>query len=156
MSLRFTYDHDPANSLVDATRFYVGDTDCRRPLLDDREVQYALTQNGNVPLLAAVLLLNTLANRFAREADVTAGSVSKSLGKVSDVFRQRAVDLEEDNARTALPFFGGRTISGKRTLDLDKNAVPPHFRFGQGDDPHALQLDYALSTLDSLGYCNGG
>lgn len=154
MGLRFTYEFDPSVSTLDATRFYVGDTDARRPLLDDREVQFALNQVGGEPILAAIILLNQLANRYAREADVTVGSVSKSLGKVSEVFRRRALDLEEDNSRTALPFFGGLSISGKRALDRDQDAVPQHFRYGQGDSDRALQFDYALNTLDSLGYCN--
>lgn len=151
--IQFTYENDPSKSALDATRFFVGDTDCRRPLLDDREVQFALDQVQQAPVLAAIILLNTLANRYARESDVTVGAVSKSLGQVSDVFRKRALDLEDDNSRTALPFFGGRTFSGKRALDQDSDAVPPHFRYGQGDDKGALQLDFALSTLQSLGYC---
>ncbi len=150
--IQFTYDHDPSRSQRDAARWYAGDTDCRRPLVDDREVDFALTRGGDDPRQAAVIILNALASKFAREADLSVGDVSKSLGDVSDRLRQRAMDLQEEITLRALPFFGGRSISGKVALASDTNAVPPRFEFGDGDSYRATQFDEVYSRLDRVGY----
>jgi hypothetical protein len=150
--LQFTYNFDPQNVPADAVRWHVGDTDSRRPLVDDREISYALTKGGDIVEQASIIILKQLANKFAREADISVGEVSKSLGDISDKFRSRAEDMESDLSTRSLPFFGGRSISGKITLDQDGDAVPPHFRIGQGDDPSVSQLDYAYNELSRIGY----
>jgi len=138
--IQFTYDGDPRASDLAQTRWLVGDVDCSRPLLDDREITFAIERDGS-PVQAAITCLDVLANRFAREADTNVGSISKALSKISEAFAARADSLRSDVTTRALPFFGGRTISGKRTLASDTDAIPPHFAFGRGDDPVAVQFD---------------
>ena len=149
--LEFTYNFDLVTSSRDRTRWYVGDTDRTRPLVDDREVEFTLLQVGDEAILAAIIILKVLANKFAREADITVGDVSRSLSKLSDAFRLRAVEFEGDLTTRALPFFGGRSISGKQALALDTNAVQPHFTMGQTDSYRAVQID-AMDQLAGIGY----
>lgn len=149
--MEFTYNYDLVNSKRDQTRWYVGDTDRTRPLVDDREIEFTLLQTGDESILAAIIILKVLANKFAREADITVGDVSRSLSKLSDAFRQRAMDFEGDLITRALPFFGGRSIAGKEVLAQDLNAVQPHFTMGQTDSYRAVQID-AMDQLAGIGY----
>lgn len=139
--IQFTYDGDPRSSDISSVRWYVGDTDARRPLADDREIQFALDQMQGDVRQAAIIVLDALATRFAREADTTIGNISKALSKISEALHARARHLQDEIALRALPFFGGRSLSGKRTLAQDTDAIPPHFAFKQGDDPVAVQFD---------------
>lgn len=139
--IKFTYGRNPGRSLRDAVRFFTGDVDRESAFLDDDEIDFALTDTPN-PRMAAAVLLDELAARFSRKGDVTVGQVSKSFGDVADKLRQRARDLrEEASRRTALPFFGGLTISGKNNLDERTDDVQPHFRMKQFDNPLAQQFD---------------
>jgi len=141
MALKFTYGGDPATSTRDAVRFYTGDTERRTAQLDDREVDFALTQNSN-PRMAAALCLDALAAKFSFKASISVGEVSRELGEVADKLRKRAEELRtEAGKKGVLPFFGGLTIQGKTDLDNRTGDVQPHFRIGQFDSPEARQFD---------------
>lgn len=150
----WSYSGNPAESTLDAARFLVGDTDPARPLLNDNEFGYALSVYP-LPAGAAVMLLEVLASRFAREADFTAGQVSKSFSQISEAYQKRADALRANNNRNALPFFGGQSWSGKQALANDTDAVQPHFVMGQFDDPTVLQFDQVYSLLGKLGFWHG-
>lgn len=149
----FTYSGDPAASNLDAARFYIGDTDCRRPLLNDNEINFALAQYPS-PAGAAVMLLEQLGTRFAREADFTAGQVSKSFSQIASAYQDRADRLRAQNNRSALPFFGGQSWSAKQALASSSDAVQPHFAMGQFDNPSVLQFDQVYPLLGKLGFWN--
>ncbi len=136
--IRFTYTHDPSRSGLDAVRFYTGDVERSSAMLDDREIEFALTQNPT-PKIAAAVLLEQLAARYARKADISVGQVSKALGAVSDKLAKRAKELR--SSVNVAPFFGGLTISGKQELDGRTDDVQPHFKIGQFDDREAGQFD---------------
>lgn len=141
MEKRFTYGNDPAASPRDAVRFFAGDTDHNSPRMDDREVDYALTQNSN-PRLAAALCLDALAATYSFKASISVGEVSQDLGEIADKLRKRAEELRTEAGRHGvLPFFGGLTLQGKLDLDNRTGDVQPHFRIGQFDSPEVEQFD---------------
>jgi len=146
--IKWTYGGDPANSARDAARFHAGDTDRRSPKLDDKEVDYALTQAPN-PKMAAALCLDALAARYSFQASFAVGEVSKELGEIADKLRARAVELRSEASKhNVLPFFGGLTKDGKNALDNRSGDVQPHFRMGQFDDPAAAQFDDGAPDRD--------
>ena len=88
-SKRFSYGGDPSTSDVDAVRFLVGDTNEDRPLLDDREVEWAISQYPDRHL-AAASLAEHLYGFFASKGDFKVGPINKSYTKVADLFKQKA------------------------------------------------------------------
>jgi hypothetical protein len=141
MPIKFTYGRNPARSNRDAVRFFTGDVDRESAFLDDDEIDWSLTDSPN-PRMAAAVLLDNLATRFSRKADISVGQVSKTFSGIADALRERAKNLrEEASRRSALPFFGGLTISGKNDLDERTDDVQPHFRLKQFDNPLARQFD---------------
>lgn len=132
----FTYTGDPARNTRDAVRFHAGDTDRENAELEDGEIDYALTLQPNVKLAAAELL-EALAAKYSRKADISVGQVSKSLGSISDRLAKRAEGLRSKAGIIATPFFGGLTQSGKTNLDQGTDDVQPRFRRGQFDNPRA-------------------
>ena len=102
----WNYGGDPASSDRDAVRFLVGDTIKERPLVYDKEVDYALSSQGSV-VRAAAFVCDALAAKFSSQADVTIVSISKSFSSLADKFSQRAKDLRSDANVNAEFFFGG-------------------------------------------------
>lgn len=137
---KFTYDGDPSKNDRDAVRWYVGDTDGRRPLLDDREVDFVLIDNPNT-LIAASICCEALSGKFAREADVSVGGISKSLGKVSEAFKKHSETLRARVCISAGVSFPATTRSGKLALQLNEELPNPEFQIGQHDNPWAVQLN---------------
>ena len=141
MPLKFTYDNDPGNSNRDAVRWLAGDTDEHTAQIDDREIDFSLTQFTN-KRLAAAMCLDAVAAKFSYKASVSIGEISRSLGDVADKLRKRAEELRSEASKhNVLPFFGGLTISGKEALSEDSNAVQPPFTMRQFDRPDAPQFD---------------
>ena len=153
MASTYTYSGDPASSTKDAVRFYIGDVDTSRPLLSDEEIAFLLlgTNPVDTPTQAAIQALRILSTKFAREADVTVGEISKSFSQISKAFAERADALEEQLAlQYAIPYFGGTSRSAKQALDADGDGVGPMFRIGQFDSWAARQFD-DLGRLDWWG-----
>jgi len=148
VSPRFSYAGDPSASPRDAVRFLVGDTNPLRPLLDDREVDYAISENPNQSL-AAALLAEHLFGRFAAQADITVGPVSKSFSKVAELFKQKADQLKDDAYRGAIPSFPAIYVADKSALEQDSSLTKPSFRVGLSDNPFAVQLN---DSLDDAGF----
>lgn len=148
---QFTYNGDPSRTPRDAVRFHVGDTNRCRPLLDDREIDYALSENPN-PYLAAAVLAEHLMGRFAQEADTTVGPVSKSLSQVSEAFKKKADQLRCEAGKRAGVSFPAITVAGKRTLEDDSSLTRPSFTVGQGDNPHAVQPNSVLDKVPFNGF----
>lgn len=138
--VKFTYGGDPSNSDRDAVRFLVGDTIRARALLDDKEVDYAILRKVNLHM-AASCLAEHLEARFSREADITVGSVSKSLSKIAEAFGKLAKRLKSDACSSARPSFPATTIAGKQALEQDGTTENPSFAIGQFDNPWATQFD---------------
>lgn len=146
---KFTYGGDPSNNARDLIRFLIGDTIRDRPLFDDKEIDYQISITPN-PKMAGYELLMAKARQYARLADVRVGDVSKSFSKLSDQMKLCAEDLKEDALKSAKPFFGGLTISGKKQLASNSNATQPQFALGMTDNPNAVQLYSDINNLISL------
>lgn len=143
---RFTYGGDPAENDRDAVRFMVGDTNHVRPLLDDREVDWALGQEPNLNL-AGALLAESLFGAFASKADISVGPVSKSYSKVAEMMKKKADQLRAEACKNARPSFPAIAIATKRTLEDNEGLVQPNFLIGLGDNRFAVQLN---DTLDQV------
>jgi hypothetical protein len=142
VSVQFTYSGDPSTKPVDAVRFYCGDTDSKRPLLDDREVEFAIAQKGD-SRLAAALCCDALAAKFSSIPDTRVGEVDKKWGAVAAMFAERAKELRKQARLFAGVSFPATHIATKQALEENGDLTRPSFVVGQGDNPFALQLSKA-------------
>lgn len=134
--MSWTYSGNPASSDNDKVRFLVGDTDETDQLVQDEEIAYALTTQPTAEL-AAALVAEAIAAKFARQVDSTVGRVSESASQRAMAFRERAKELRSNIALLARPSFGGLSQAEKERLDSDTDAVQPSFRIGQDDNPES-------------------
>lgn len=140
----WTYSGDPSNSDLDAVRFLIGDTIETRPLVDDREILWAISEETNI-FMSSALVCEHLASLYAREADCSMGGISSKLSAVAKAWTDRAKDLRDRAYSSCEPFFGGLTLSGKEDLDERSDDVQPSFTMKQFDNPDVpefVDLDY--------------
>lgn len=145
-SKRFTYGNDPAVSAIDAVRFLLGDTNEARPLLDDREVAYAITQHPNQHL-AAASLADHLFGFFASKGDFKVGPVNKSYSKVADLFKAKAAQLRAEACKGAVPSFPATKVSTKQVLIDNQDLAESSFSVGLADNRFAVQLNDEFDFL---------
>jgi hypothetical protein len=139
----WSYSGNPANSDLDTVRFYVGDTNINRQLLQDEEVNFTISEYGNLRLAAAVCA-DAIAAKFSIESNQRVGDISKSLSDVAKAFRQLASDLRAQAGKRAAPSFPAASRDWKRDQRDDTDLVQPAFNVGQGDNPWAVQLNDQL------------
>lgn len=123
----------------DRVRFEVGDTDSTDPLLQDEEIAYAASQEPD-DLGAAARCCESLSKRFARLADMAEGTFNIKLSQRSKAFVDMAAALRIRQAKVALPYVGGESISDKTAIDADTDRVAPAFFREMMDNPGAEDL----------------
>jgi len=139
--MQWSYSNDPGDSDRDAVRFLAGDTDKSDPLVDDREVDYALTLGSHD--IAAAVICEHLAARFARETDIESGEAKEKCSQRAKAFKDRADELRQRAGIAVLPSFGGLSRGEKQTLAANPDAVQPFFGRDEFDNPNANQFDGA-------------
>lgn len=143
---RWTYSGNPADSESDAVRFMVGDTIESRPLLDDKEVEWIVSQATNLNIRAA-LACEALWSRFVAISDYTVGSVSKKFSDIAAKFKERAAQFRAEATKNALVSFPAHLVSTKSALKSDSELTTPQFGIGMADSPIAIQLNEDLNDV---------
>lgn len=132
--MTWTYSGDPATNTRDAVRWLVGDTDTTDQLVSDEEITYALAQHGSTDVAAAIVC-EAIAARFARQADKTVGDLRITLSQKAAAYQARAAELRKQGLLYAVPTAGGISIAGKEQLESDADRPAPFFRRGLHDNP---------------------
>lgn len=119
---------DPGASFKDEVRFSIGDTDPKRPLLQDEEIAFLLVQAGGDPADAAIRACESVIAKLGRLCDQTVGSVSKSYSQMAggfqntlDILRRRAVSTG------GRPIVGGISRISKQVIARNPDRVRPQF-----------------------------
>ena len=134
----WSYNHDPANSDLDAVRFLVTDTNHEDKLLDDNEINWLLSQEGNVRQ-AAIKALRNLIAIFSRHVDTSGKAGSKAQSQRVESFKSALAELLEDQSMAGLNIFaGGQSVSGKESIRSDSDRVKPVFGKNMFDNPRAV------------------
>lgn len=95
--MAFTYDSTLSND-KDKVRFIIGDNDNDRQLLQDEEIDAALTIKTTV-LRAAVFCCEHLALRYARKSEERSGDMIADLNDISEKYRRRAIELKQKGVK---------------------------------------------------------
>jgi len=107
----WSYSGNPASSDKDEVRFLTGDTCEKEGLILDEEINYAVA-NQSSNILAAALVLRSLAARYSRVGTVSVGDVYKSGDTIATKYSARADELDPYKltiaaASLVMPSFGG-------------------------------------------------
>lgn len=138
----------PGISNKDSIRFLLGDTNSANALLQDEEIDWLVTRwmplHGSVEYVAAAAA-ETIAARFAREANYSADGVSISLANLGAQFRELAMSLRQQHKNLLVggePDVGGIT-PGEAD---DPSVVPTDFGTGMHDNQEAGRQNYGHRT----------
>lgn len=150
----FSYSGNPRASMLDAVRFTLGDTDPRRPLMQDEELVYCLDQAGGSVQGAAIQACLAIIARLGQMCDETVGSVSKSWSQLKANYEGVLGHLRRSASLTGgIPFVGGTSHAQNVLPYSNTDYVRPQFttRMMRGrlrDTPAgpANVSDYAFQT----------
>jgi hypothetical protein len=131
------YSGDPADSDLDAVRFYLQDTsnDSATELLSDAEINFLLAQYP-APMMAAAYGALSLAMRYAKDVNHKVDRVSEEASSRHAQYKALFDALyEEADAGLTGMSIGGRSKADKDTLARNTDGVQPEIRKDQFDDP---------------------
>lgn len=140
--MAFSYSGNPVNSVLDAVRFEIQDTNSASPLLQNGEIEYAIAQEapGEPPsegevLSAAARCMEALARLFSAQADTELGSLKVTYSKQAKGYTERAVELRRRAQGMHAPFAGGQSESEKRQRSEETDRVQHAFSRKQFTNP---------------------
>ena len=130
----------PGNSLTDAVRWYLGDTDVTAPLVTDTEIIFALNQKNSEPQAAAAFCARFASIKLLREPesvrllDFAASQGGASMRELADRYYELALYLESGapGSRPGI-YAGGISVGDKQANAQNTDVVQPAFRVGMHD-----------------------
>ena len=114
-------------------RFLIRDTDTARQMAQDEEIDWALTQEMNIYMAAAAVLIAT-ANRSHGVSSKSVGSLSLSF-EGPDAMLRRAELLRARGRTYQKISAGGISLDDRNDLEKDSDLIQPHFAVGKHDNP---------------------
>ena len=115
-----------ATTPKDQVRLMIEDTDTTDQQLQDEEIQFFLTQEGSVSRTAA-RCAETLAAKYARQADRKVGDMSLSASQRSKAYLELAARIRQQARINVAPYAGGISAGDKEANAADTDRVSPSF-----------------------------
>jgi hypothetical protein len=142
--MSWSYSKDPADSDLDAVRFYVQDTDTEDQLLSDEEIEFLITQwnptYGSL-IMVASMAAEALAAKFAREVSYSADGVSVGVNELQQKYDALASSLRDQYKQQVLG--GGPDVGGIMYSDQpDQSIRPTIWSIGMHDNVRAGSQSY--------------
>lgn len=124
-------------SVIDQTRFLIGDTDFNSPFFQDEEVNGNLAIYG-APIDAAIAMATAQAAKYSRKPSMTVDGLTVNYRELAANFTALAQQLRKQRAE--MPGLMGVVVSGvsisdMESVDEDSDRVKPQFSIGMDDDP---------------------
>ena len=124
---------------LNATRLLLGDTNSSDPQVQDAEVVFSLSENGDNVYYAAAWLARVVSSKYAREVDTELdGQLSADFSQLAKSYSKLADSLEYQAKTSGAKlgvYAGGITKTGIETARLQTNRVQPSFRRDQFHNP---------------------
>lgn len=136
----WTYSGDPSSDDKDAVRFEIQDIDEAAPLLQDEEINFALSSEGGddpeprpaVDIFrAAARCCEVLARRFAAQTDTVVGSLTETYSHMAETYAERASELRAKASGMSGPYLGGQSWGERWSRRMDADRVQPRFSRGE-------------------------
>lgn len=119
--MSFSYSSNPAGSPLDESRFLLGDTDEKNPILQDEEINYIIAQAGSNTDLLRYMLFKQAATIFARDIKRSLGPQSEDPTSRLKYFQQQAAEYKAKMT--------------SRGVSIPHYAYPKIFRKGMHSNP---------------------
>lgn len=146
-----SYSGDPSVSSRDAVRFLIRDTNTADAWVQDEEIDWLLTENGNNVYTSAIRAAEAIAGSYittsGSSGDVkskTVGSLSISRTANSDIAKEYRTIISDLKRRMALgfggaiqPYAGGISVADKDSNANDTDWDKPAFVRKGMDYPHS-------------------
>ena len=142
--MAFTYDDTDlttatASGRLNATRLLLGDTNSSDPQVQDAEVNFSLSENGDNVYYAAAWLARVVSSKYAREVDTELdGQLSADFSQMAKAYTKLADDLEYQGKTSGAKlgvYAGGITKTSIEAARLQTNRIKPSFRRDQFHNP---------------------
>ncbi len=122
----------------DKVRFLIGDTDNDFPMLEDGEISYLLTEEGNNVLMAASRCCLAIASEFARDVNYRFSTMWQDSTDAYNHYIQLSDMLrKEGTTQTELSVSFLMSNEMQRRVDNDKVEI---FFYGMHDNPETSQV----------------
>lgn len=122
--MAWTYD-GTLDTNGEKVRLLIGDTDTNDQQLTDAEISYFLTEAGSNIRLAAILSVEALIAKYARQVDTSIGDLRVGASKKVANYEALLTRLRMRQLTEATPWAGGQTIADKQTYEEDTDLVTP-------------------------------
>lgn len=137
--------------MSDEVRFLVGDTDAKKPFLQDEEIAYVLAKTNNDVDDAAVQACINIISQLSRLCDQTVGSVSKSYSQMRAGYMDTLALLRRNaSGQGGAPYVGGISRSDSRLLRQSPDRVKPLFDSRRGVTSGRRQVGLSALLGQSL------
>lgn len=110
----------------DRVRFLIGDTDTNDQQLQDSEIDWVLTQEGNV-YLAAAKSCQALAAKYSRQADSEVGDLAVKKSQRAKAYFDLAKKYKAEGIIDAPVFAASLSVADKQTYEQDTDIPAPKF-----------------------------
>ena len=138
--MSWTYDTTFVTNLP-RVRLLIGDTDTTDQKLQDEEINFTLTTDTNIYIVAA-LCCRAIAGKYAPQADASVGGIRESSSQRFAHYTQLAIKYENKAKRNPSAdniWLSGISLSEMEGVNEDSDRVPSRFQMGQFDFLHNAQ-----------------
>jgi hypothetical protein len=141
-----SYSYDPtdlntttASGRLNSVRLLVGDTDTNDQQVQDEEIEFGLSQNGNNIYYAAAWIARTISSKFARQVNIDVdGQISADYSDLSEQYASLADRLEYQGKKTSGAMgmvAGGLSRTEVDAVRSNTDRVKPAFNRDQFNNP---------------------
>lgn len=134
--MSWNYDYTQlATSAKDRVRLEIGDTDPTNQMLQDEEINQAISVENNF-WGASARCCEMIARVKLGHADIRLGrAMYVTYTKMADQYLRMAVALREKALGANIPYAGGVVLADKQTLQSDTSIVQPAFTREMQENP---------------------
>ena len=124
-----------ATSPMMQVRLLIGDTLSSDQQMQDEEILYFISTRNSL-YGAAAECCRTLASKFGRSVDLSAGQSKNMYSQMAKAYTRRAFEFEQQAAMagSATPYAGGISIADKSSQEQNQDRVTPQFNVGMMDN----------------------
>lgn len=140
---------DLSTNEKDQIRLEIGDTDEQSQLLQDEEIEQAISVERNF-WSASARCCEMISRLFLRRADVKLGrAMMVTYTKMAEQYLMMAASLRKKGLGTVSPYVGGMSVSEKLTQMRNPDIVAPLFTKTMQQNPYAIP--YTTDSTDPVG-----
>jgi hypothetical protein len=120
---------DNESQRINSVRFLVGDTDSNSQEVQDEEISFALSQNGDNIYASAAFIAGSISSKYSRCVTTEIDSALRvEYSNLSRQYRELGKELSSQALKNSLGIYaGGILVTEMETVDQDTLRVKPNF-----------------------------